>query len=115
MNLIGPPESTTSQPEPEPDRSTRLTPATVALSFTIILIQVQAAFQGSSRNLLPVLIAALLVMAGVARSLQARVEKPQQVAALLRIMRPAPGRVPGAGRVTLPELYSMACSGTSGV
>ena len=36
----------------------------MALSFTIILIQVQAAFQGGSRNLLPVLIAAVLAMAG---------------------------------------------------
>jgi|GEM_PF-6394883 hypothetical protein len=37
----------------------------VALSFTIILIQVQACAQGSVRDLLPVLIAGLLVLAGV--------------------------------------------------
>jgi hypothetical protein len=44
----------------------------VALSFTTILIQVQAAFQGNALDLLPILIAALLAMAGVARSLGAR-------------------------------------------
>jgi hypothetical protein len=41
----------------------------VALSFTTILIQVQAAYQGNARDLLPILIAALLAMAGMARSL----------------------------------------------
>jgi len=35
-----------------------------ALSFTIVLIQVQAANQGSARDLLPVLAAALLAIAG---------------------------------------------------
>ena len=40
----------------------------VALSFTTILIQVQAAAHGgSARDLLPILIAALLVMAGTTR------------------------------------------------
>jgi hypothetical protein len=43
-----------------------------ALSFTIILIQVQAAFQGNAHELLPVLIAALLPMAGAARPLPAK-------------------------------------------
>jgi len=44
----------------------------VALSFTTILIQVQAAYQGNARDLLPILIAALLAMAAAARSLRAR-------------------------------------------
>lgn len=43
----------------------------MAISFTIILIQVQAAFQGGPRDLLPILIAAVLAMAGVARPLRA--------------------------------------------
>lgn len=42
----------------------------VALSFTTILIQVQTAYQGHARDLLPILVAALLVMAGAARSLE---------------------------------------------
>jgi hypothetical protein len=45
-----------------------LSPAVLALSFTTILIQVQAATQGSARDLLPILIATLLVMAGLTRS-----------------------------------------------
>jgi hypothetical protein len=45
-----------------------LSPAVLALSFTTILIQVQAATQGSARDLLPILIAALLVTAGLTRS-----------------------------------------------
>jgi hypothetical protein len=36
----------------------------MALSFTLIVIQVQAAAQGSAHDLLPILIAALLAMAG---------------------------------------------------
>jgi hypothetical protein len=44
----------------------------VALSFTTIVIQVQAVFHGNARDLLPILIAALLAMTGVARSLGAR-------------------------------------------
>ena len=38
----------------------------VALSFTVILAQVQAA-EGSTRDLLPILIAALLAVAGATR------------------------------------------------
>jgi hypothetical protein len=45
-----------------------LSPAVLALSFTIILIQVQAATQDGTRGLLPILIAALLVVAGLTRS-----------------------------------------------
>jgi hypothetical protein len=44
----------------------------VALSFTIILIQVQASAGGSARDLLPVLVAALLALAGVMRPSQGR-------------------------------------------
>jgi hypothetical protein len=42
----------------------------MALSFTAVLIQVQAASQSGIHNLLPILIAALLAMTGGARSLQ---------------------------------------------
>jgi hypothetical protein len=59
----------------------------VALSFTTILIQVQAAIQGDARELLPILIAALLAMAGVARSLGVRPE-------LAGRSRPAPSCTP---------------------
>jgi hypothetical protein len=44
----------------------------LALSFTTILIQIQAAFQGNARNLLPILVAALLALAGAARSFPVR-------------------------------------------
>jgi hypothetical protein len=44
-----------------------LSPAMTALSFTIILIQVQTSAQGSVSNLLFILIAGLLTLAGVAR------------------------------------------------
>jgi hypothetical protein len=64
VNPLEPPESTSHEPGREPDSSPVLTPAMVALSFTIILIQVQAAYQGNQRNLLPILIAAVLAMAG---------------------------------------------------
>ncbi len=54
-------------PDPSPMPAPSLSPAVLALSFTIILIQVQAATQGSARGLLPILIAALLVVAGLTR------------------------------------------------
>jgi len=57
---------------PQPERSSGLGPAAVALSFTIILIQVQASAGGSARDLLPVLVAALLALAGVMRPSQGR-------------------------------------------
>jgi hypothetical protein len=40
--------------------------AVAALSFTLVLIQVQAVYQGNPRNLLPILIAALMLVIGVA-------------------------------------------------
>jgi hypothetical protein len=43
------------------------TSAMTALSFTIILIQVQTSAQGGVSNLLVILIAGLLTLAGVAR------------------------------------------------
>jgi hypothetical protein len=43
------------------------TSAMTALSFTIILIQVQISAQGGVSNLLVILIAGLLTLAGVAR------------------------------------------------
>jgi hypothetical protein len=45
-----------------------LRPAVIALSFTTILIQVQGALQGSAHDLLPFVIAVLLLMAGAVRS-----------------------------------------------
>jgi hypothetical protein len=61
-----------ADPDPDPDPSPMptpsLSPAVLALSFTIILIQVQAATQDGTRGLLPILIAALLVVAGLTRS-----------------------------------------------
>jgi len=44
-----------------------LTPAMTALSFTVILIQVQTSAPGGVSNLLFILIAGLLTLAGVAR------------------------------------------------
>jgi hypothetical protein len=38
----------------------------IALSFTLILVQVQAAVRGGANDLLPILVAALLAVAGVA-------------------------------------------------
>jgi len=52
---------------PKPHSAPGLSLAMMALSFTLIVIQVQAAAQGSARDLLPILIAALLVLAGATR------------------------------------------------
>jgi hypothetical protein len=65
-------QQSTASPDPDPNVSPTpapsLSPAVLALSFTIILIQVQAATYGSVRDLLPSLIAALLVIAGLTPS-----------------------------------------------
>lgn len=58
----------TSSPDPSPDSASVLRPAVIALSFTTILIQVQGALQGSAHDLLPFVIAVLLLMAGAVRS-----------------------------------------------
>ncbi len=73
MNPHEPQQSTPVDPAPGP-KSASLTPAMVALSFTTILIQVQAVFHGNARDLLPILIVALLAMTGMARSLGVRPE-----------------------------------------
>jgi hypothetical protein len=52
---------------PEPKSVPGLTPAMTALSFTIILIQVQTSAQRGVSNLLFILVAGLLTLAGVAR------------------------------------------------
>ena len=49
---------------PVPNSPSGLSPALMALSFTTILIQVQTAAQGGGHGLLPVLIAALIVLTG---------------------------------------------------
>ncbi len=85
----------------------------VALSFTIIVIQVQAVFHGNARDLLPILIAALLAMTGVARSLRARSELARTLrvgAGLWRLIlehtggQPARVELPGAHPGTRPHL-----------
>jgi hypothetical protein len=73
-----PQESTPGKPGREPEPAARLTPAMAAISFTTILIQVQAAYHGHASDLLPILVAALLALAGVARkSLRATTELSQ--------------------------------------
>jgi hypothetical protein len=75
--------STDRPPKRGPGSSPAVNPAMIAIAFTTVLIQVQAAYQGNARDLLPILIAALLVMAGVSRSLPAK-------AGLTRITRKCP-------------------------
>jgi hypothetical protein len=75
-----PRESKPEDPHREPEPATWLVPAATALSFTTILIQVQATYHGHASDLLPVLIAALLALAGMARkSLRAAAHKLQLV------------------------------------
>jgi len=60
-----PSESTSGPPSPDPKPA--LTPAIVALSFTVIAVQIQtAAAEGGVHSLLPILIAALLALTGTA-------------------------------------------------
>jgi hypothetical protein len=49
---------------PRPQFTPSMSLAMMALSFTLIAIPVQAAAQGSARDLLPILIATILAMAG---------------------------------------------------
>lgn len=55
-------------PNKEPNSSQGLAPAAIALSFTLVLTQLQAAYQGNHQYLVLVLISALLVLAGVNRT-----------------------------------------------
>lgn len=55
-------------PNREPKPSPGLAPAATALSFTLILTQLQAAYQGNRQYLMLVLIAAILVMTGAKRT-----------------------------------------------
>jgi hypothetical protein len=93
-----------SDPSPAgPKPSSGLTPVMVALSFTTILIQVQAAAQGNVRDLLPILIAALLTMAGVARSLKPqplypKCSEPEGALCLNPAIRVPSGSLPCYGR-----------------
>jgi len=81
----------------------------VALSFTTILIQVQAVFHGNARDLLPILIAALLAMTGMARSLGARPELARAVAS------PASSCARmGGGRGLAPDTRRPCCSTGAG-
>jgi hypothetical protein len=60
-----PSESTSGLPDRGPKPRPALTPAIVALSFTVIAVQIQtAAAEGGVHNLLPILIAALLALTG---------------------------------------------------
>lgn len=72
MNYQWPELSTPSDPDPDPESTSGLSPAIAAIGFTSLLLQLQVAFQGNVRDVLPVLIATLLAMAGVSRSLVAR-------------------------------------------
>lgn len=67
MSTNDPQESTPGEPSREPEPAAWLPPAATALSFTTILIEVQAAYHGHPADLLPVLVAALVALAGVAR------------------------------------------------
>ena len=60
-----PPGSGMPDQDPEPPKA--LMPAMIAISFTVIAVQIQtAAADGGVHNLLPILIAALLTLAGTA-------------------------------------------------
>jgi hypothetical protein len=58
-------QPSTSGRDPVPDSPSVLRPVLLALSFTTILIEVQASAQGGVHDLLEVLIAALIVLAGL--------------------------------------------------
>ena len=64
MNIYAVQQSTPGQSpasHPTPD----LSPATIALLFTITLMQAQVSYQGNARDLLLTFIAALLAASGV--------------------------------------------------
>jgi hypothetical protein len=60
-------ESTSGPPSPDRKPASALTPAILAVSFTVIAVQIQTvAAEGGVHSLLPILIAALLTLAGLA-------------------------------------------------
>lgn len=67
-------ESTSGLPDadPDPKPAPKLSPAVVALSFTIIAVQIQAAAPQGIDSLLPILVAALLALAGASGALRDR-------------------------------------------
>jgi hypothetical protein len=67
MFSLKPSKAKSGPPNQEPGSSPGLSPASIALSFTLILSEFQAVYQGNPRDLLFVLIAALMVVAGVRR------------------------------------------------
>ena len=107
VNPHQPQQPAPEDPGPGP-KSASLTPAMVALSFTTIVIQVQAVFHGNARDLLPILIAALLAMTGVARSLGSR-------PGLARRSHPAPSCAPtSGGRASAPGTRTPCCPACAG-
>lgn len=56
--------------EQEPQRAPRLSPATVAATATSVLVQVQITAQGNTHDVVPLLIAVLLVLVGAYRPSQ---------------------------------------------
>jgi hypothetical protein len=87
VNSLGPHQSTPDDPDQGPRSPSVLAPAVMALSFTAVLTQIQTASQGGAHNLLPVLIAVLLTLTGVARSLQAGTQIALSKAARTRAPR----------------------------
>lgn len=62
--------SISGPPSPDPKPAPKLHPAVLALSFTVVLVQIQAAAAHGADGLLPVLIAALLAVAGAVGALR---------------------------------------------
>jgi hypothetical protein len=67
MFSLKPSEAKSYQLSREPGSSPRLSPASIALSFTLILIELQAVYQGNPQDMLLILIATLLVVTGATR------------------------------------------------
>lgn len=67
MFSLKPSEAKSYQPSREPGCSPRLSPASIALSFTLILIELQVVYQGNPQDMLLILIAALLIVTGATR------------------------------------------------
>lgn len=67
MFSLKPSEEKSYQPSREPGSPPRPSPASIALSFTLILIELQAVYQGNPQDMLLILIAALLIVTGATR------------------------------------------------
>ena len=106
-----PRESTPEDPDQGPESAAWLTPAATALSFTTILIQVQAAYHGHATDLLPILIAALLALAGMARkSLRAPLRGSNRRPSLYHLGATRTIEVVDAGHRTMTVIWGRCCA-----